>query len=187
MRRFVALFAVLVLVAGLSASSVTAATRPARVNHVVGNFDMLDSTGSPVGHIVVNFGEPTQKQVVPGTLDVHWMPYDTGNPPFPFMALDWPPVRESHAQLLAAWFNPEDGPAGHVIVGGASGFLCDYTAPWNAGCRPFWVQFRVYADGSRIVSWGAALDVTGQPNDHIVDFKVGRGAFVLTYVGPTGS
>jgi hypothetical protein len=53
------------------------------------------------------------------------------------MDVDWPPVRELHAQLFAGFFNSEDGPEEEVTVGGASGYLCDYTAPWNAGCRPF--------------------------------------------------
>lgn len=186
MRRLLALIAAAVLVASLAGSS-AAAGPTQRVNHVVADFTMLDDQGNAVGTVVANFSEPSQSRVVPGTVDVYWAPYDVANPPFPFMALDWPPVRESHAQLLASGFNTEDGPQGHVTVGGAQGYLCDYTAPWNAGCRPFWVQFRVYADGSRIVSWGAALDVTGNPNDTGAWFAVGPGSFVLTFAGPTGS
>ena len=102
------------------------------------------------------------------------------------MALDWPPVKESHAQLLTAGFNAETTDPNGGIVGGAEGFLCDYTGPWNGGCRPFWVQFHIFADGSERVRWGAALVPSGNPTDHVVDFWVGSGAFALTYAGPTG-
>ena len=125
---------------------------------------------------------------MPGTVDVYWEPYGQGNPPFPFMALGNWQVMQSHAQLTGAWFNREvEGPNANATVAGAGWYLCDFANPWDTGCRPFWVQFRLNEDGSRIVRWGVAPDVTGNPNANIVDFGVGAGVFVLTFSGDSGS
>jgi len=186
MRRLTAILAVVALIGSLAASSVAAAPPVARVNHFAGNFDMLiEGTDQVVGHIVVDFREPTLERMVPGTLDVTWEPYDPANPPFPFMALDWPPVKESHAQLLSAGFNTYDDQYwGHVVSGGAEGFLCDYTAPWNAGCRYFSVIFQTTTLGpARVANWSEG---DGADPDRIV-FEAGRGSFVLTYAGTTGT
>jgi hypothetical protein len=152
MRRMFALLVAVLLVASLAGSSVAAAPQHARVNHFVGNFDLLDAGGKVVGHVVADFQEPTDQRLAPGSLDIYWNWYDPENPPssFPFMALDWPPVRESHAQLLGAWFYEQDLPAPfiHKFAAGTSGYLCDYTAPSNADCRPFSVEFQEYADPS---------------------------------------
>lgn len=189
MRRMVALLGAMVLVASLASSSL-AVGPPSRVNRFVGEFDMVDAEGTVVGHVAANFGEPSDTALVPGRIDVTWEWYDPADPaPFPFMDLDWPPVRESHAQLLASWFMDEPGTeAGDVTIAGASGYLCDYTAPWNAGCRPFWVQFQTHTIGpARYVLWGLGTGDAGDPNSITAEFWAGNGAFVLTYAGPTGS
>jgi len=181
MRRIVALLAALVLLASVGASSVSAGQRTPRVNHFVGNFDMTDTNGTVIGHVHADFKEPTLTRMVPGTLDIFWEPYDVANPPFPFMPLDWPPVKESHAQLLAAWFDGGDTDwAGYVVTAGTSGYLCDYTAPWNADCRPFVALFQTTTSGP------APHLVQFFPGDDGVLFPAGRGSFVLTYAGPTG-
>ncbi len=185
MRRLLALLGAAALVASLAGSSVAAAP-VAKVNHFVGNFDMLDDSGNVVGHIVANFKEPTYQQMVPGTLDVYWAPYDPASPPFPyFMDLEYPPVRESHAQLLSSGFNTYDDDIwGHVISAGVEGYLCDYTAPWNSGCRYFSVIFQTTTLGpARVTNWspGDGAD----PNRFTLN--VGKGAWDLTYAGPTGS
>lgn len=70
------------------------------------------------------------------------------------MSLLNPQVQRSHAQLTGAWFNREvNGPNGNVTVGGAGWYLCDFTNPWDTGCRMFWVQFRANDDGSKLVRW----------------------------------
>lgn len=190
MRRLTAILAVVALIGSLAASSVAAAPPVARVNHFTGNFDMLiEGTDQVVGHIVVDFREPTLERMVPGTLDVTWEPYDPANPPFPFMVLDWPPVKESHAQLLSASFGPETW-GGPVVVGLVNGYLCDYTAPWNADCQPFEVIFIQPNDRAqpRMVAWNIPPSWTFPGEEHpLTVYSVGKGAFALTYAGPTGS
>ena len=187
MRRFVALGAAVVLVASLAGSSVAAGPTD-RVNHLVANFTMLDEQGTAVGRVVADFRESSWDRWVPGTLDVYWEPYGMDAPPFPFMTLENWQVQRSHAQLTGAWFNRElSGPYANATVAGAGWYLCDFANPWDTGCRKFWVQFRIEADGSKVVRWGVDADGTGQPNDHIADFGVGRGVFVLTFSGNTGS
>jgi hypothetical protein len=184
MRRFLALISAFVLVAALAGSSLAAAPT-AKVNHFVGNFDMLaqDGSGRLVGHVVANFTEPSYSQMVPGTLDVYWAPYDVASPPFPFMTLEYPPIKESHAQLLESSFDIRSNPAGfHVINAGAHGYLCDYTAPWHAGCRPFWVIFVqvVEKTAPNVAMWSV---------DQVKwsFFDIGKGAFDTTFTGDTGS
>jgi hypothetical protein len=184
MRRLLAPLGAVVLVASLAGSSVAAAP-VAKVDHFVGNFDMLDDSGHVVGHIVVNFKEPTSSRMVPGTLDVYWEPYDAGTPPFPYFMALGAPVRESHAQLISAWFDTyDDDTWGHVVTGGTDGYLCDYAGPWSGGCRYFSVLFQTTTLGpERVSNW--SLGDGADPNRFT--FDVGTGAFVLTYAGPTGS
>jgi hypothetical protein len=183
MRRLVALLSAGVLVASLAGSSL-AAGPTAKVNHLIADFTMLDQQGNAVGRVVADFRESSWDRWVPGTLDVYWAPYAQDDPPFPFMTLlNWQ-VQRSHAQLTGAWFNREES---GTTVAGAGWYLCDFANPWDTGCRKFWVQFRVNPDGSKMVSWGIDADGTGQPNDHIVAFGAGRGVFVLTFSGDTGS
>jgi len=188
MRRIVALLAALALLASVGAASAAAGPRTTGVNHFVGNFDMTDTNGTVIGHIHADFTEPTMTRMVPGTLDIVWEPYDVASPPFPFMPLDWPPVKESHAQLLAGSFGDEIDPnLGHGITAFTSGYLCDYTAPWNAGCREFAVIFQVF-DNDGVpdrVGWGMEPDSAGQ-YDWSYWYGRGKGSFVLTYAGPTG-
>jgi len=189
MRRLVALLSAVVLVASLASVSLAAGPTE-RVNRFVGNFDMLHpQTGEVVARVVVNFKEPTRTQMVPGTLDVYWTP-GWGDPAnadfFPFMALDWYPVRESHAQLIGGFFSRDPDLGG--LVGGASGYLCDYAVEWNADCRDFTAIF-IKSDDPALpnrVAWG--FKPAGEPKyDYRYWFDVGKGAFSLTYAGPTGS
>ena len=100
---------------------------------------------------------------------------------FPFVeGLDVYPVRESHALLTGAYFGVEPG---YATLAGTSGALCDYSAPWNAGCRMFGVHFDIPLDGSTNVVWWSVPEGSGSE----VMFLVGPGAFVLTSAGPTGS
>jgi len=183
MRRLVALLSAVVLVASLASVSLAAGPTE-RVNRFVGNFDMLaqDGSGRVVGHVVANFTEPSDSKMVPGTLDVYWAPYE-GNPPFPFMTLDYPPIKESHAQLLGSHFDTKYNPAGfHVINAGTDGYLCDYTAPWNAGCRQFWVLFvHVVEKTAPNVAMWSVDQVTWY------FFDIGKGAFDVTFAGDTGN
>ena len=182
MRRLVAFGSALVLVAVLAGSSV-AAPPTYRVNHVVGNFDFLDRDGSVVGHVVVNYGEPTYAQVVPGSLDVTWLP----NVRFPY---DEPPygAKESHTVLGAGFFGPDStgpGQTGHEFIeSGATGSMCDFGAPWNYLCHDFGfvVQLNPFGDGRNFVGFSGSEWVSPPTQFYVV----GPGAFQVTYVGPTG-
>ncbi len=190
MRRVLAIFGAAALVLSVVSSS-AAAGPTSRVNHFVGDFDMLDWQGNVVATVVADFTEPGQTRLVPGRVDVYWRWYDPASQPFafPFMPLDWPPVRESHGQLLGSWFMQDQSPdAGVVTIAGASGYLCDYTGPWNAGCRLFYVMFQTHTVGTpHYVLWGIGTSDAGDPNGIQADFQAGAGAFALTYAGPTGS
>ena len=115
-------------------------------------------------------------------------PYDTENPPFPFMYFgNGVLVRESHAQLLGAWFYYEvRQEVGYTVEAGTGGFLCDYVAPSLGGCRHFdWVvfdQIPALADEPLQMAW----QFNGV-QDYYNPFAVGRGSFVITYAGVTGS
>ena len=181
MRRLVALLGAVVLVASLAGSSVAAAPT-FRVNHVVGNFDLLDSDGSTIlGHVVIDYREPTDMQVVPGTLDVTWRPDGR----FPYD--DAFAVRESHTVLMAAWFGPglpNPGQAPFVETG-TSGSMCDFGTLGNAVCHDFMVVFQLnpFGDGQDSVLFGRLH----WDNSPFESYIVGRGAFHVTYAGPTGS
>jgi hypothetical protein len=179
MRRLFALGAAVMLTASLAGSSL--ATGPTRlVNRFVGDFDMLDpATGHVVAHVVARFTEPTYAKLVPGTLDVFWAP-DVTRDTFPFAELDWYPVRESHAQLGSASFGVEPG---YATIAGTGGSLCDYSAPWNVGCRMFSVHLDIPLDGSPNVVWWSVPQGTADE----VMFVVGPGSFVITYAGQTGT
>lgn len=189
MRRLMAILSALALVASLAGSAVASPAHE-RGNHFVGNFDMLHpQSGEVVARVVVNFKEPTYARMVPGTLDVYWAP-GWGDPAnaafFPFVKLDWYPVRESHAQLIAGFFGPDPDVGG--LVAGLSGYLCDYALQWNADCRDFSAIF-ITSDDPGLpdrVAWG--FKPAGGPEyDYGYWFDVGKGAFRLTDAGPTGS
>jgi len=136
MRRIMPVLASFALIAVLVAP--TLAIGPtSRINKFVGDFDLL-AGDVVIGHIKVSFTEPSDRKLVPGTLDITWAP-DVASDAFPFMALEWGPVKESHAQLIGTSFGVEPG---YATIAGTDGYLCDYTAPWNGGCRPFGVQRR---------------------------------------------
>jgi len=181
MRRLVALVSSAVLVATLAGSSLAAAPSY-RVNHVVGSFDVLDWDGSVVGHVVVNYGEPTYEQVVPGTLDVTWAPgarFPYPQPPYG--------AKESHTILAAASFGPDwtgpDQTGNKFIETGADGSMCDFGAPWNYLCHDFGfvIQLNPFGDGKNLVAFGR-MDWENNPAEWYV---IGEGAFQVTYTGPS--
>ena len=182
MRRLVAIGSALVLVAVLAGTSV-AAPPTYRVNHVVGNFDLLDWNGSVVGHVVVNYGEPSYEKIIPGTLDVTWLP----NVRFPY---EEPPfgAMESHTVLAAGFFGEEwTGPdqTGHKFISsGATGSMCDFGAPWNYFCHDFGfvIELNPFGDGRNLVGFGSSNWVSPPTQFYVI----GSGAFHVTYVGPTG-
>lgn len=189
MRRIGAVVAATLLIVLFAGTAL--ATGPTRlVNSFVGNFDMVDSNGHVVGHVVASFKEPSNGRLVPGSVDVTWADYDPANPPFRFMDFQGASVRESHAQLISAWFNQDLGTewAGDATNAGVSGYLCEYAGPWNAECRPFYVIFSTRTVGpSRGVVWGIGTQDASDPNAPQVELFVGPGAFALNYAGPTGS
>jgi len=170
MRRTVALLVSVVLIASLAVSSAAAA--PKRENSFTGNFDITDWDGSVVGHVIAKFREPTDKEVVPGTFDVTWVP----GARFPFVQQPYG-VDESHAQLVAAWF----GPGGTGTEVGISGYICDYSAPWNANCHDFSV---VFEKGAGLIGFADTRGSTDYEWDEW--FQIGKGSIVIHYVGPTG-
>jgi len=182
MRRLVALVSAAVLVATLAGSSVAAAPSY-RVNHVVGNFDVLDWDGSVVGHVVVNYGEPTYERVVPGTLDVTW----ALDARFPYPQPQYG-AKESHTILAAAWFGSDptrpEQTGNEFIETGADGSMCDFGAPWNYLCHDFGfvIQLNPFGDGKNLVAFGR-MDWKNNPAEWYV---IGEGAFHVTYTGPTG-
>ena len=184
MRRILALIAAFVVAASLTAASVSAA--PAgRTNNFYGAFAILDWDHSPVGYLVTQYREPTDRHVVPGTFDITWVP----GARFPFEQQPYT-VDESHAQLVAAWFGPgTPAPGGKPFTEtGISGYICDYSAPWNANCHDFSVAIQkdVDAHGTDMIGFAGPRDSSGV-YDYNQWYIVGRGVFALTYVGPTGA
>ncbi|MEI7744692.1 MAG: hypothetical protein WCK58_13205 [Chloroflexota bacterium] len=176
MRRILATLSVLALMLSLAGAGMTSAHERERVNHFEGSFELLDWDGTLIGRVRTSFGEPTDRQVVPGTFDVTWV---AGAPRFPFTQHEYG-VDESHAQLVAGYFGPNDGALG--VGAGASGFICDYAAPWNANCHGFSVSLQRNVDGKGTNLVG----FEGGDGNYDEWFVVGRGTFSLTYVGPTG-
>lgn len=177
MRRLVALGAALVLVASFAGSSV-AAPPTSQVNRVVGDFDFLTMDGSLAGHVVVNYKEPTQKQWVPGTLDVTWaegaaFPY--AQPPYG--------VKVSHTILTWAGFGFNEPDSS--IQSGAGGSMCDFGGYWNATCHGFQIAVKQFTNGTP--SMIAFAQGTEWGWDPAIWYLVGPGDFHITYVGPTGS
>lgn len=176
MRRFVAVLAALVLAVSAVCTSLAAA--PVKTDRFVGNFVMIDDQGVPLGTVVANFGPPTDRHMVPGSLDVYWARDTT----FPFPdSLNYRPAQESHAQLFSGFFGPDVG----GIVAGTEGYLCDYSAPWNAVCREFSVIFIQWPDGSRGVAWAFRAPGDTSPFDYVYWYGVGTGQFTLVYGYPT--
>lgn len=176
MRRMGSVVAAVAVVIAFAGSSLAAA--PVTADRFVGNFVMVDADGTAVGRVVANFTVPTEGKIVPGTVDVYWAP-DTS---FPFpQTLPYPPAKESHAQLFSGFFGPDAG----GIVAGTEGYLCDYSAPWNAECRNFSVIFVERPDGHNVVAWAFREPGDNAPFDYTFWYNVGGGSFVLNYVGGT--
>jgi hypothetical protein len=179
-RKVIALLSALVLV--VTAAGSTLAIGPhAQVNKFVGHFQMLEGD-HVLGTVAVNFGEPSYSRLVPGTLSVDWASDTT----FPFPpSLPYAPAQESHAQLLASFFG--DDPDASGLVAGATGYLCDYSAPWNAECRDFAVIFVNQYDGNHAIAWAFREPGDPAPYDYTYWYSAGKGGWALTYAGPTGS
>jgi hypothetical protein len=189
MRRLVATLSAVILVMSAASSSVAAPPVTSHVNHFVGNFDLLNWSGTVVGHIVVDIHEPTESRLVSGTLDVYWNSYDPAQPPssFPFVNLGGAPIRESHAQLAGGWFYDEtlSEPWGYSRTAGTSGYLCDYAEPAVMGCRPFSVVFSQSSnpDEPRWVGW----QFVANADFHGLDMTPGKGAWALSYTRDTNT
>ena len=177
MRRIVAILAAIVLVGSLAGSTLAEGPHD-RVNRVVGNFDVLEWDGSVVGHVVVNYQEPTAQEWVPGSLDVTWVPgarFPYPQPPFG--------AKVSHTILVAAWFGPAGEPG--AVETGTNGSMCDFGAQWNATCHDFQVVIERSADaqGQHLIGFGTP-DWENAPQEWYI---IGPGAFTVTYAGETGS
>ncbi len=179
MRRIVAVLAALALALSMAGSSLGAAPS-SQVNRFVGNFDIVDfDMVRVVGHVVADITEPSAANLVPGNVTIYWK--------------DGRPAIESHAQIVSASFIEQtwDDPysptgsfhAHSVLLGGS---LCDYFGPSWGTCQPFAMIFQHITNG-------------GEPSENKVGFSVpgtmdccggewwpaGKGAWALTYVGPT--
>jgi hypothetical protein len=176
MRRTVALLAAIALAASLTTPGLAAPTPAAgQQNSFVGSFELVEQgTTNVVGHVVADFREPTRAQLVPGTVDIYWT---AGNPRSGLTA------RESHAQILEAWFwdGTDSKPYQMARVVGT---LCDYVTPQKGACDPFAMVFAKFPGATPAKMVG--FSVTGSTT--CCDgawFDVGKGSFVLNYVGPT--
>jgi hypothetical protein len=176
MRRTVALLAAIALAVSL-ASPGAAAPPPAtgQQNSFVGNFDLVEQgTTNVVGHVVANFREPTRAQLVPGTVDIYWT---AGDPRSGSSA------RESHAQILEAWFWDGSDPAPYQMAR-VIGTLCDYSRPQNGACDPFAMVFAKFPGATPATMVGFSVPGSTECCSGLW-FDVGKGGFVLNYVGPT--
>ena len=171
MRRFMALLAAGVLVAGLAGTAPATAVERGAPNSFAGDFDMITFDGTVVAHVVAKFREPTERQLVPGTVDISWR---TGD------------VRESHAQVVQAYFWTliDEPTEGRQVGGRVIGSLCDYVGPQAGSCQPFSMVFvdtinRSFRNHVGFSVPGSTVCCDGAWYD------VGRGDFALTYGVPT--
>jgi len=176
MRRTVALLAAIALAASLTSPGLAAPTPAAgQQNSFVGSFDLVEQgTPNVVGHVVASFREPTRARLVPGTVDIYW----TAGDPRSGLA-----ARESHAQILEAWFwngtDPKPYQMARVI-----GTLCDYTTPQNGACDPFAMVFAKFPGATPATMVGFSESGSTECCGGLW-YEVGKGGFVLNYVGPT--
>jgi len=179
MRRFVALLSAGMLVASLTASSVSAAPG-APGNSLVANFQAIDGqTQEVIGRVTVQLFEPSEQQLVPGHYDFY------GAPGYP--------VRESHAQLGYVRFgydptagNPGgwDGPNFGANVAYAEGVMCDYREPNVPDCHPIYLWFVDVLDPAGRADYLDTNTYTPTVGEWDgTSWAVGPGAFVLTYHG----
>jgi len=170
MRRMLALLAAVGLVASLGPASVVAAptTQP---NSFHGDFDLLDDSGTQyLGHIVVDFGEVPNTKGNVGSLDVTWAAGGS-----------------SHGQLTWAEFGQQandEWNVGALRWGWVKGTLCD-KGTGGTSCNPFamMAQETLSPTMPNFIGWS----VPGSSKCCGGDWdQVGRGAFVLNYLGPAG-
>lgn len=147
---------------------------PAGVNRFYGNFDLIDSgTGAVVGHVIASFTEPSDQQLVPGSVAVTW-DADSHNG-----------IRESHAQIIEAWFwDSVSVDNGYEQLARVVGVLCDYAAAQAGSCQSFAMAF------ANPAAPGAANAVGfSQPGSTACCdgpwYTVGKGSFHLQYVTDT--
>lgn len=170
MRRLAAALAAACLTV-LLAGSVLAAPAAGRPNSFYGNFDLLEYYGTTVvAHVVATVHEPTDTQLVPGTLDIYWK---TGA------------IRESHAQVTQAYFWPmlDDPNEGPQLGAYLYGYLCDYRGPEDASCQPFAIDFVKSVNTAYPNHVGFQLG--SGPCCDGPWYDVGSGAFAMNWVRAT--
>jgi len=179
-RRFVALLSAGVLVAGLAASSVSAAPA-APGNSLVANFQAIDGqTQEVIGRVNVQLFEPSEQRLVPGFYDFYGVPGY--------------PVRESHAQLGHVQFgystnagNPGGwtGDDFDANVAYAEGVICDYAEPNVPNCHDIYLWFVDVLDpAGRADYLDTNTYIPGADPWDGTSWNVGKGSFVLNYTAP---
>src|SRR5512135_1577298 len=172
MRRALALAATALLVAALGPSSVVAAPT-SQPNGFHGDFDLVDlGDGNVVGHLVVDLRDVADATGNVGSLDVTWAAEG--------------PIDTSHADFTGAEFGQQ---ADSSLGGGVrwiltSGTRCD-TGPAGTACGPFGMQVfeTVSTAFPDYLGWSAPGTSTCCDGPW---YQVGKGAFVLHYLGPAG-
>ena len=177
MRRFVALLSVGILVASLTASSVSAAPGAPK-NRLVADFQAI-SNGVVIGRVSAQLFEPSEQQLVPGHYDFYGAPGS--------------PIRESHAQLsrVEFWYDPAagnpggwEGPDYGANVAYAEGVMCDYTEPNVPNCHPIYLWFVDVLDPAGRADYLDTNTYTPTVGEWDgTSWAVGPGASVLTYHG----
>ncbi len=167
MRRVLALVAAILLVASLGPSSAMAAPA-SQPNSFHGDFDMLDpGSGDVVAHLVVDLLDTTASRPGSGSIDIRWAPGGS--------------VVSSHGDITEVWFGqqPDTTDWGAIRWAGGGGTLCDRTTG-GTSCGPFWANFNETVDPAFLnyVIWSAPGTDTW--------YQIGKGDFVLKYLGPAG-
>ena len=165
MGRYLTLLSASILIASLGASGVTAATtrQPSSFH---GDFDLLEPYSSHVvAHVVVDIFDSTASRPGSGSIDIRWAPGG--------------PAVSSHGDITEVWFGqqPDTTDWGAIRWAGGGGTLCDRTTG-GTSCGPFWVNFNETVDPAFLnyVNWWT-------PDTW---YQIGKGDFVLNYLGPAG-
>ena len=178
MRALAAVTVGLALVGSLVTTSLAAV--PPNADRFVGQFDIVDwDLTTVIGHVEANVSEPTNSQLVPGTIDITWARGSA--------------VRETHAQLVdvdfgeMTWEDPYS-PTGtfHAIYALARGYRCDYTGVREATCESFAMIFQQITEFGGPTADKVGFSVSGSQEccDGSWWPAAKTGAWALTYVSP---